>query len=67
MKKDRLPSLLKRAESRPKRAQQNQELRGIEGDFFASPVTMAELYRAHTDALRDKGISIDDWRQRLGA
>jgi len=42
-------------------------LRAIEGDFFAGPVTMAELNQAHQEALRDKGISLEDLRQRLDA
>lgn len=69
MRKKQLRALLKRAESWPKGAQQEavQTLRDIEGDFFAGPVTMAELDRAHQEALRDKGISLDDLRQSLDA
>jgi hypothetical protein len=69
MRKHQLRALLKRAESWPKGAQQEavQILREIEGDFFVGPVTMAELDHAHQEALRDKGISLDNFRQRLGA
>jgi hypothetical protein len=69
MKNVQLRSLLKRVERWPKGAQQEaiQVLPGIEGDFFAGLVTMAELDHAHQEALRDRGVSLEDLRQRFGA
>jgi hypothetical protein len=67
MKADQLHALLKRVESWPKGAQQEavQVLREIEEDFVVGPETMAELDQAHQHALRGKGISLEDLRQRL--
>ena len=67
MKTDPLHALLKRVETWPKGAQQEavQVLREIEADFVVGPETMAELDRAHRDALRDKGTTLEDLRQRL--
>jgi hypothetical protein len=69
MKNNQLRSLLKRVESWPKGAQQEavRMLRAIEGDFSTGPMTMAELNHDHQEALRDKGISLEDLRHRLGA
>jgi hypothetical protein len=67
MKADQLHALLKRVETWPKGAQQEavQVLREIEEDFVVGPATMAEINRAHQDALDGKGISLEDLRQRL--
>jgi hypothetical protein len=65
MKNDEVRSVARRDERRPKGARQ--KLRDVREDLFASPVSIAELNHAYLDALREKGISLDDFRQQLGA
>jgi hypothetical protein len=69
MNTDQLHALLKRVERWPKGAQEEavQALREIEEDFVVGPITMYELDRAHQEALRGQGISLEDMRQRLDA
>jgi hypothetical protein len=63
-----LKSLSIRMQVWPKSAQDEavKALREIEEDFIIGPATRAELDRAHQEALRGDGVSLEDIKERLG-
>jgi hypothetical protein len=68
MKSRELESLLGRVKTWPPGAQTEavKALREIEEDFIFGPETQNELDRAHNEALRGEGVSLDDLKERLG-
>ena len=68
MKSHDLKVLLARIQSWPKGAQEEavKAFRAIEEDFIIGPATRQELDRSHLEALHEKGISLDDIKERLG-
>jgi hypothetical protein len=68
MKTGELKTVLARVNSWPKSAQEEavKALREIEEDFIIGPSTRQELDRSHQDALRGKGVSLEDIKERLG-
>jgi hypothetical protein len=63
-----LKSLLGRVKTWPPGAQSEavKALREIEEDFTLGPETQQEVDRAHNEALRGEGVSVDDLKERLG-
>jgi hypothetical protein len=68
MKTHEIKTLLARVQSWPKGAQEEavKALREIEEDFIIGPSTQAELDRAHEQALRGQGVSLEHIKERLG-
>ena len=68
MKKNDIKSVLARAATWPKAAQEElvQAAREIEEDLIDDPRLMAELEEAHREVLREDGSSLEDIKERLG-
>jgi hypothetical protein len=68
MKTHELKTLLSRVASWPKGAQDEavKALREIEEDFIIGPSTQHEIDRAHEQALRGDGVSLEEVKERLG-
>jgi hypothetical protein len=64
----KLATLLNRVETWPKGARDEaaKAPREIEEDFIIGPETRAELDRAHQEALRGEGVSLEAIKERLG-
>ena len=68
MKSHDIKSVLARVQTWPEGAKQEavKALREIEEDFIIGPATRQELDRSHQEALRGKGVSLEDIKERLG-
>jgi hypothetical protein len=68
MKSHDIKSVLARVQTWPENAKEEavKALREIEEDFIIGPATRQELDRSHQEALRGKGVSLEDIKERLG-
>lgn len=68
MKPTTIKDILARAVTWPKAAQEElvKAAREIEEDLIHDPRLMDELEEAHREALRAKGTSLDDLKERFG-
>ena len=68
MKPHDIKSVLARVQTWPESAKEEavKALREIEVDFIIGPATRQELDRSHQEALRGKGVSLEDIKERLG-
>jgi hypothetical protein len=68
MKSHDLKTVLARVQTWPEGAKEEavKALREIEEDFIIGPATRHELDRSHQEALRGKGVSLEDIKERLG-
>ena len=65
---DKLKELIQRAENWPEEAKKEaiESLEAIEEDFVLDAKTRAELDRAHAEAARGEGATLEEIKERYG-